>query len=454
MAKSFPVIAVIGAGPAGLAAAKTAARLGARVALIDPEPPGGRALWHSLVPSKCWLAAAEALEQVQRADELGIDVQEFEIDVAKILNNIQTAQIWQMQQDSRELQKIGVEVVPGLARFVGERRLLVTPENEESFELKVDGAIVATGSIPIFPSELKPDGKRIIAPRFLGKLERLPKKIAVIGAGVSGCEVAWLFNRLGCRVKVFSDLPYLLPHIDPQVSAALEHTLADQGVAFAKEQPVVRLSSDNRRVTLSCLDGSMEFVDMAFVAIGRRADLAQLDLDVLDGQLVDAQQALAVDEFACTALPWLFAAGDATGAPMHANRASVQGRVAAHNLVLGCKEVFHSEWIVEAVYTEPQVAQVGLTLKHANQQGIEVEAREVEYSSILKTVVNRQQEGWLRLFLEPHSQKVLGATAIGAHAADLMTTVAMALRAGLSVNALSQVAAANPTISELLGRFE
>ena len=417
-------VAIIGAGPAGLAAAKQAGREGARVALISQEKPGGRALWHSLVPSKVWLHAAE--HGTHQLDG--------------IQNELERVQQQQFQQDQTQLEQVGVDVILGQASFIDNTTLKIHQEEKET-RITASRIIITAGSVPIFFPTIKPDGERIIAPRMLETLNRIPKPIIVVGGGVTGSEMIYMFNRLGSKLTARTDLDQLLPRSDREVSEALEATLSSRGVTFHKQRRVERVANTGDGVSVTLADRSELHADMAFIAIGRKPDLESLHLNRTD--IEHSAAGIVVDHTCRTSVPTIFAAGDVTGAPMTANRAMAMGRVAAHNAIHGSDKRYQPHLSIEAVYTEPEVAQVGDMAETAD-----TDLRRVPFTSLLKSKIV-QTDGFIKVRVRKSDEKLLGAVALGSHASDVLTPLAVALQADMTLEQVRDITAANPTLSEI-----
>jgi len=442
-------VAVIGGGPAGLAAAKEAASLGAQVMLIEQDKPGGRALWHSLVPSKVWLHAANLLGTFSAAEEFGLTRASVSDNPAALLERLRKVKAREQEKDNAHFTMLGIEVVAGTAQFVDDHTLQITRNGGQTRFIRANAVILASGSVPIFPPDLKPDGQRILAPRFLSTLETIPGSIIIIGGGVTGSEVLYLFNRLGSEVTAITDIEDLLPRSDHDISQRLESILEQRGVVFHKGVPVRSIENVGDDVEVYREDDRKFTAEYAFVAIGRKPDTTKLHLNATSVE-VRPDGGVGVNDQCQTSVQHIYAAGDITGGPMLANRAAAQGRIAARTAVQGREHSYHPDWTVEVVYTQPEVAQVGLTESRAKDQGRDISIKKAEYSQNLKANISGHREGFLKIILDQGSGILQGAAAIGDHAGDLLTPISVAIRAGLSLDELSEIAPGNPTLSELI----
>lgn len=434
-------IVVIGGGPAGVEAAVAAAQGNAQVTLISEGPIGGRTGWDSLLPSKVWLHAAEVAGTAAHAVAEGVQLGAAQVEPAAVLGRIKAvAQRWS-EHEAQRLQAAGVKVINGVAAFSGPHELVV--RNDESQQvLAADAVIIATGSVPRFPPTMKPDGQRIIAPRFASHLSTLPPDMIVIGGGPTGSEFASLFSRLGVKVTWIVGAPGVLPMFDPAAGQALAAAMAAQGVTI-HQVDVERAERTEAGVAVTTTDGVTHTAAMAFLAIGRVPDLSRLNL-VAAGLKVGENGQLAIDNYGRTEAGHIFAVGDAAGGPMLANRALAQAWIAGRTAAELPAPGYCPHTVVSAVYTVPEIAQVGIV------SGAEGELQRVRasYTVSLKAYLGDETEGWVELVFDAANRQIRGGIAVGAHAADLLAPVALAIQSGATVADLAAIFAAYPTLSE------
>jgi dihydrolipoamide dehydrogenase len=439
---------VIGGGSVGVYAAREAARLGAEVTLISEGEIGGRATWDSLVPSKVLLAAADTILEARHAPYRGVPVTVADVQVSDLMERIrQRTHEWGTAQKA-SLEKAGVRVVYGVASFIDAHTVRVqTPQGDER-QIRFDVALIATGSVPIFPPSMKPDGKRILAPRFMSSLASLPERLIMVGGGVTGSEFAYLFRMLGSEVTVVTDMPRLLPRADEEVSQALEHAFEQMGIRVMFSSPVESVMATPGEVRVQLSDGSVLEATHAFIAIGRRPDLSRLNLEAVG--LQPTPQGVPVNEYLQSQVPHLYIAGDAAGAPFTVNRGWAQARVAVRHALGVPVEPFRADLVVEAVYTQPQVAQVGLTEAQTREQGLKVKVLRARYADNLKAQLLGEREGFVKLVVDEATGRLLGGSAAGSHAADVLAPLAVAMALGGTLESLASVYPAHPTLVELL----
>ncbi len=406
---------VLGAGPAGIEAALTAARAGARVTVVHEGPLGGRAAHGSLLPSKVWLSKARR-----------------GIEPAAILARLQgVARAWIAVQ-SRLLDQAGVTCIQARGRLAGPGVIEVEGQAKT---LDANAVILASGSEPSFRPELKPDGKRVIAPRLLARLDWLPARVVVIGGGATGSETAYLFNALGCAVTWLPGRSGVLPEFARPAADGLRQALSARGVHLVDSVYTCDIERRDDGATVIDENGGRHEADLVFVATGRHPDLSAQGLESLG---LDTPPRL--DGYG-QAMPGLYVVGDAAGEPFLANRALLQARIAArHALGLPTAPV-NPELIVHAVYSQPEVAQVG----RVTGEGIRSLA--VPLDLTLKAHL-LEPAGEFTLAWDTQG-RVRGAWVVGAHAADALAPVAAAIAAGAGLEHLAHSAPANPTLSEL-----
>lgn len=436
-------VIIIGGGPAGIEAAQSAVSAGAKVTLISEGPLGGRAGWDSLLPSKVWLTAADTVGLARESALLGVaGTGEGRVNPAAILARIQTVAHRLSVQQSTALNSLGVEVLNGLASFEGVNRVSVKNEAGKVLaQLVADAVIIATGSVPVFPPGLRPDGKRILAPRFMSHLDKLPEDIIVIGAGATGAEFVYLFNQLGVSVTWIVDPYGVLPTFAPDAGQLLAQTLARRGVTIAANELAERLEADDQGVTLITTSGRRYRAALAFVAIGRIPDLSRLNLSAA-GLTVEPRQAPSTDAFGRTAVAGIYAIGDAAGAPLLANKATAQAWVAGRHAAGQDTPPFRPETIIQAIYTEPQVAQVGL------MAGPDIHTTRLPLTASLKTHLLPEGEGFVELAYTTGG-RLTGGIAVGPHAAEILAPVALAIGQAAFLADLALIHGAYPTMSEL-----
>jgi dihydrolipoamide dehydrogenase len=439
-------LVVIGAGPAGVAAALEARRHGADVTLVAEQPIGGRGGWTSLVPAKAFLSLAAARREAPRAT-----VGEM-TRVSAALLRIADRHNGHLAE---ELARAGVRFEQGLARFLGEKRVEVARPGELPLLIDFDQAILATGSLPIVPRDCIPDGRRVLEPKHLSALDSMPETMLVVGGGVTGTEMAYAFSAFGAEVTWLVDEHGVLPTFDAEVRDPLVARFAQRGVRLVTGHRTAAIVEHGDGVRATLADGSHHDARAAFVTIGRQPDLDRLQLDTIGLSRQGATGGLRVDADARTAIAHVFAVGDATGRPFMASKANAQAWTAARAAMGAAHPPLLQRAWIEAAHSVPQVAHVGLSLREAREHPTQHHVRTVYYREVLQGHLLEvadlpPEEAALHLVSDAESDVVLGATAIGPDAATMLHPVVVALRVGLTVHQLAASFPATPSVGDLL----
>lgn len=408
-------VIVIGAGPAGIEAATTAALCGAHATLIDSGPPGGRATHGSLLPSKVWLGEARPGATP-----------------ASILESVASVKQSWMAACRRRLDAAGVTCIQGRAQLVGPGRVMVEGSKQP---LAAEVIVLACGSEPVFEPALKPDGKQVIAPRHLSMLQQLPRRMVVIGAGATGCEMVHLFNAMGVEVTWLTGTGDMLPGFVREAADMLAAAMAGRGVEIVPDARACDIERRRHEVVVIDHRGRRHAADQVFVATGRRADL--------DGQGLESlglDSSAPVDAHGCIR-PGLYWIGDAAGTPFLANRALAQARIAVRHALGLAVDPYAPNHVVQAVYSQPEVAQVGRV------QGAGIQTQVIGLDQALKSHL-----------LDPHGKfalcwdergRITGGWVVGRHASEALAPVVTAIAAGANLAQLAAAYPANPTLGEL-----
>ncbi|MFP4302054.1 MAG: dihydrolipoyl dehydrogenase family protein [Spirochaetaceae bacterium] len=439
-------LTVIGSGPGGLEAALQGAKTGLEVALVTATPPGGRATVGSLLPSKVWLTEAEAFHSARKR------APEIEPRVGAITGRVNERMKERSGGVASLLESVGVAIHLGSAKLTGPNSVTVTPSEEGAEQRTIESRyiVLATGSEPRFFPSVKPDGERIIAPRHTRLLREIPKSITFVGGGVTATEYASVFAKLGSKVSIVTDIERLLPRTDPELVASLTEYLGTLGIEVLTNSPVESVTAQKNGVVTTTTDGRVLETEYAFIATGRRPDTEAFEESGLDletdrgGWLVtDAQQRTSIDS--------IFAVGDITGAPLIANKAIRQARVAVAAISGDAEGDLISAGVnIEAVYTHPELAQVGPVFDLASREGKEVSLFRRRYGDALLPLIRGSEEGYLKLWYESSTNELLGAAAFGEHAAEILAPVQMAIERGMTLRELVRSPFAHPSLSEML----
>ena len=434
---------VVGGGTAGIVGAKTAAGLGARVAVVERARTGGDCLWTGCVPSKALLAAASAAAGARRAHRLGVVVGGVGVDFAAVMRHVHGAIATIEPTDSPEaLRAAGVEVLSAEGRFGSPRTVEAAGRT-----LRFHHALIATGAAPVVPDV---PGLRACAPLTsdtVWTLETLPSRLVVMGGGTIGCELAQAFARLGSRVTVVESAERLLPQEDPDASSLVRSALEHDGAVVLTDSTVVRAAgrSGGGTVTVEAAGREQELpYDALLVAVGRRPGTAGLGLDAA-GVTLDERGTVEVDEHLRTTNPRVWAAGDVTGFPRFTHVAGVHGSIAATNAVLGVRRTVSTAAIPRVTFTDPEVAAVGAATWSEHGPAPRTVTR--EHRDVDRAVAEDRADGFARLALD-RRRRIVGATVVGPRAGESLAELVLAVDRGLSTSRFAGAMHAYPTYGD------
>ncbi|HKA12209.1 MAG TPA: FAD-dependent oxidoreductase [Candidatus Dormibacteraeota bacterium] len=426
-------LAVIGGGSAGLAAAKFAARMGATVVLVEAERIGGDCTWTGCVPSKALIHAARVSHQARASGWLGAQ----SVDFAAVARHVHEAVgcVYAFETPD-SLRAEGVEVVLGRARFVGTRTIEAAGRRLEARRF-----VVCTGAEPVVPSIPGLHEAPHLTYLTVFELNELPDRLLVLGGGPTGVELAQAFGRLGSEVTVFDQLDRLLAIADPEASAVVEACFRREGVEVVLGAEVARVETGPAGVSVVA-GGRSHHGDALLVAVGRRPRVAELDLEVIGVRV--AKHGIEVDAALRTSQRHVYAAGDVTGGPQFTHYAVWQGYAAARNALFPGQVDGVKRAVPWAVFTDPEVAQVGLGEAEARAGGHLVSVHRLPVERIDRAQAEGETDGFLKL-VTAGGDRLLGATIVSAGAADLANAIVIALDAGGGLSQLARVIPVYPT---------
>ncbi len=430
---------VIGGGSAGIVAAKTAARLGSQVLLVEKDRTGGDCLWTGCVPSKALIAAAEAAASARDAGRFGVTVEDVRVDFTEVMGHVRAAVAQIAPVDSHEaLADAGVTVRSGKAQFVAAGTIDVDGER-----ITFRQAVVATGATPSLPPIPGLADLDALTSDTVWDLAEMPRRLAVLGGGSIGCELGQAFSRLGSAVTIVEGADRLLPREDPDAAAEVHRVLAAEGLDLRLGETVTEVKPSapgGRSGTLRLGDGTAVEFDQLLVAVGRTPTTGDLGLDLV-GVEVDRQGFVVVDQHLRTTNPLIWAAGDLTGHPQFTHVAGNHGSLAASNAVLGVRRSVDLAAVPRVTYTRPEVAAVGVDTDR-ERRGVRIIT--LSHEHVDRAVVEHETGGLTKLAID-RKGRILGATIVGPRAGETLGEVVLAVRRGLTTRDLAGVIHAYPT---------
>lgn len=408
-------IAVIGAGSAGLTAARFGARLGKRVALIEANRVGGDCTWTGCVPSKALLHAAKVAHTVRNANRHGISARDQRVDFGAVMDWVKSAVKDVYAQESPEtLRAEGIDVLEGRADFQDARTLTVGRQ-----EVSARRFLICTGAAPFVPSIPALDDTPYLTYETFWDLRALPDRLVVIGGGPIGCELAQACQRLGSRVTLVEAMDRLLPNDEPEASQVAAQALRLDGIDLRLSSPVESAgrSVHGNGVAVSA-GGCTLMGDALLVAAGRRARVDGLGLERVG--IEHSSRGITIDDYLRTSVKHIYAAGDCVGGYQFTHYAGFQGAMAVRNMLLPGRSRARPQHPPWATFTDPEVAHTGYTEEQARQQfGDKVQVSMLSMAHVDRAVTEDAAEGFIKVVRRSNGQ-TLGATVVGRRAAEML----------------------------------
>jgi pyruvate/2-oxoglutarate dehydrogenase complex dihydrolipoamide dehydrogenase (E3) component len=438
---------IIGAGPAGLAAARGAVTAGVRVALIESNHIGGNCLHEGCIPSKTILRSAQLIAELRNAQSVGVGVPaEVKVDFAGVMARMRRVRERILRVDSAErLRAEGIALHLGHARFVSADTVDV-----DGIRLRFMKALIATGSRPLLPDIEGLASAGFLTNESVFELTRLPPSLLVIGGGPLGCELAQAFARFGSRTLICHSEPLFLPKEERDAAQMVSDGLARDGVEIHLNCRVVAVRLEGGRKHVTMVVGGNEsttVVDEILTGIGRMPALQGMDLEKA-GVAYDAQTGIEVDDFLRTRNPRIFAAGDVCLEHAFTNTAEASARIVVRNALFRGRQRLSALTVPWCTYTDPQVAHVGLYVRQARAQGIPVKTYTVPMHDVVRAITDGEEEGFVKIHVREGGDHILGATIVGRNAGELINNISLAMVAGLGLRRLAGVVHAYPTQGE------
>jgi dihydrolipoamide dehydrogenase len=446
-------VAVVGAGPGGYHAAIRLAQLGKKVICIDRDEVGGVCLNWGCIPTKALLHVGEVIRHIERAGTLGLKVPKAEVEretVAKYKDDVVNANV----NGVKTLFKAnGVEFLRGEATFTKPTELIVKRQDGGSDRITANEIVIATGSAPVDVKAWPRDGDAIVNSDDAVRLARIPKQLLVIGGGVIGLEFATVYGRMGAKVLVVEMMPQILTGTDGEIGKTLGRILKKQGIEIMLNTKVGTLEKHGKivRATLNGegtggKDETRE-LDTVLVAVGRRPVTDNLGLKAA-GLDVDERGFIAADRQQRTKVANIFAIGDVTGAPLLAHRAMKQGVIAAEVINGDRSAAFDPVAVPNCIYTDPEVATVGLSEDEAKAGGYEVRIGKFPLAASGRARTMNESEGLIKLVADAKTDLLLGMHIVAPQAESLIGEGLIALEMGATLEDIGLSVHPHPTFTE------
>jgi dihydrolipoamide dehydrogenase len=443
-------VVILGGGPAGNTCATVAATLGAQVTLVERDVIAGAAHLWDCIPSKSMIATGGELAELARAHTMGLRA-EGGVDLDALRERVSSIEQKLHRSVVELLESQKVRLLRGTARLKGPHEIVVETAGGIE-ELEADFIVVATGSRPRVPEFAPVDGERVLTTRQAYPPPELPEHVIVIGSGVTGVEFTHMFDALGSKVSLLVSRQQVLPLKDPEVAAALEDEFMRQGVMLLKGARASRIERTGDTVLVTCEDGRVVEGSHAVLAVGSIPNSEDLGLEEA-GIEVDAGGYIPIDHHCRSQMEHIYAAGDVSGKLPLSSVGAMQGRkIAEHLMGLHNRPHRHLDYdkAAQAVFTDPEIAEVGLAEAEAFSVGRKIRVTKVPFSSNAKAHIKGDPRGFVKILSDPATGVVLGGSIVGRNAAELISVLAVAVTNGLTTSDIVDSLLVHPTLSESL----
>ena len=443
-------IVVIGAGPGGYAAAFRAADLGRKVLLVERDNAlGGVCLNRGCIPSKALLHITKTINDVEHLSSIGVSFGKPQVDIEKIRNYKEKIVSQLSKGISGLAKKRNVDVLNGKASFVSNRKISVK-NNKDDHQINFNKCIIASGSTSSTIPGVPENHPSVLTSRTALELDVIPKNLLVVGGGVIGLELGQVYSSLGSEVSVVEYLPGLIPGADLDIVKPLHKILNRQfkSIMLSTEVSEIKPTKDNSlSVTLKGKDGIKEKTfEKVLISVGRRPNSDLLNLQATDIELTK-EGFINVDVYQQTTVKNIFAIGDIAGNPMLAHKATHEGKVAAE-VACGFPSAMDARAIPSVVYTDPEVAWVGLTESEAQAKQIKYHKGEFPWAASGKAIIINGSQGKTKILFDIDSKRVLGVGIVGPSAGDLISEACLAIEMGSDAEDIGLTVHPHPTLGE------
>ena len=442
---------VIGGGPGGYVCAIRLAQLGLKTACIESRGSlGGTCLNVGCIPSKSLLNLSEEFHKVQNLSNKGIEISDVKLNLTKMMKSKDKAVTVLTKGVEFLLKKNKVTYFKGTGSFVSKNEIIIKDDKKEETKIKAEKIIIATGSVPVSLPGIEFDEKVIVSSTGALKLDKVPKKMVVVGGGYIGLEMGSVWSRLGADVHVVEFLDHITPGMDKEISTEFMKILKKQGINFHMQHKVEMIKKNNSGAIVSTSDKNgdkKDFeCDIVLVSVGRKPNTENLNLKKIGIELDDKKRIKTKKNFQ-TNLNNVYAIGDVITGPMLAHKAEDEGIAVAENIA-GQSGHVNYDTIPGVIYTTPEVASIGKTEEQLKDKNIQYKIGRFSFMANSRAKAIDDAEGFVKILADKRTDKVLGAHLIGPHAGELIAEIAVAMEFGASSEDIARTCHAHPTFSE------
>lgn len=442
-------LVIIGAGTAGLVTAAGAAGLGARVALVERHLLGGDCLNVGCVPSKCIIRSSRVVADHRDAGQFGVPApQDMQADFPSVMERMRKLRARISEHDSaKRFKELGVDVFLGEGRFSGPNTVEVTGK-----VLRFKKAVLATGTRPVHPTIEGLADAGFLTNETVFSLTERPKRLAVIGGGPIGCELAQAFRRLGCEVTLFHNASHILNREDGDAAEILQRSFIRDGIRLILDCKTKKVEKKNgsKVIHIECGEKKEEIaVDEILAGAGRAPNVESLNLEAA-GVKYDKREGVEVNEYLQTTNPRIYACGDICLKYKFTHAADATARMVIQNALFLGRKKLSALTIPWCTYTDPEIAHVGMYERDAREKGIPVDTFLRPLSDVDRAIADGEEEGFVKIHVKKGTGNILGATIVARHAGEMLNEITLAIVGGIGLGTLANVIHPYPTQAEAI----
>ncbi len=450
MSEKFQAV-VIGGGPGGYVCAIRLAQLGIKTACIESRGSlGGTCLNVGCIPSKSLLNLSEEFHKVKNLSNKGIEVGQVKLNLPKMMKSKEKAVTVLTKGVEFLFKKNKVTYFKGTGSFKSKSEISIKDDKNKEIIIQSEKVVIATGSVPVSLPNIKFDEKFIVSSTGALNLEKVPKKMVVVGGGYIGLEMGSVWSRLGSEVHIVEFLDHITPGMDKEISKEFMKILKKQGINFHLQHKVEKVTKNKLGVIISTSNkegNKKDFeCDVVLISVGRKANTEGLNLEKIGIEL-DEKKRVKTNESFKTNLNNIYAIGDVIAGPMLAHKAEDEGIAVAENIA-GQSGHVNYDTIPGVIYTTPEVATIGKTEEQLREKNIQYKIGKFSFMANSRAKAINEAEGFVKILADEKTDKVLGAHLIGPHAGELIAEIGVAMEFGASSEDIARTCHAHPTFSE------
>lgn len=427
---------VIGGGAAGLTTSGIAANFGAKTVMIEQGRLGGDCTWTGCVPSKTLIKTSSVLHSLKKFGEYGLSINTDQVDTSKVMAHVDRIrrEVYEEADKPEIFEEMGIEVIFGSAKFMDAHTVKVVQNDGIEREITSRYIFICTGAKAFVPPIPGIKDVEVLTNESLFELDNLPGKLLIVGAGPIGTEMSQSFARLGTDVEVIDMMPGILMNDNPELSELLKQELKKEGVSYHLDSSVKKVQKEGEKIKVTIEKDGNETVlegDQLLMATGRMANISQLNLEAAG--IDNTKKGIKVNKKCRTSQRHIYAVGDVTGRYQFTHMSEHMAKIAATNALIKIPMSIDEKHVPWVTYTDPELGHVGATEKELNEKGVSFEVYRFPFSKIDRAITDGNTTGMIKVYAKKWSGKILGVSILGAHAGEMISEYALAMKNGVSL---------------------